>query len=300
MRNLDARVNYKCKNPASTGWPVPNQMNADHFYAIGDTHAVCEDYALSGVRGDVGYAIVCDGCSSSEGVDFGARALAYAAKDVVLAHSDLFFTTPPQLLGRIIIGKAALIQNFGIPANALDATLLIAVMRGGAGRICAWGDGMWFVGNGILNINARIEYNTNAPYYLNYLLSASRDKDYQQNPKTFGPRHVIQCTPEGGGINRREDKETAPTEPEVFDFSVHNGTVAAVMSDGITQFRKPDSTLIDPLTLLPQFTGFKTLTGVFVTRRLKAMLTQHAKEQWSHDDDISIAAVANVPVPPKP
>jgi hypothetical protein len=275
-----------------------NQLNADHFYAIGDTHAVCQDYALSGVRENLAYAIVCDGCSSSEGVDFGARALAYAAKDVVLAHTELFFTNKPEIIGPVIIGKASLIQNFGIPANTLDATLLIAVIRDSKCRVCAWGDGAYILRDHSGSICTLIEYEKNAPFYLNYLLNPTRARDYLENPKTFGTKRLIA---KFSSFSKPDftSTEMEATIPVVFDFLTQAGTSISVISDGITQFRKADSVLIPYTELIDEFTGFKTLTGVFVTRRMKAMLAAMAKRQCSHDDDISIASIAQMPSIPQ-
>ena len=53
--------------------------NLDWYFTIAKQHVVCEDYALTGWE-PVPYTIVCDGCSSSEHTDVGARVLAWSAK----------------------------------------------------------------------------------------------------------------------------------------------------------------------------------------------------------------------------
>ena len=52
------------------------QLFADSFFTIGYPHVnqgiPCQDYAVSGVMGDVAYGIVSDGCSSSPATDIGS------------------------------------------------------------------------------------------------------------------------------------------------------------------------------------------------------------------------------------
>src|SRR3954469_11076065 len=99
-------------------------MNADHAFFIGNTHTVCQDYAMSGVTEDGAYAIVCDGCSSSPEVDFGARALALSAKRTLMKGGSEFI---PDLFGKVTIDNLRNIESlFTVHPQALDATLLIA------------------------------------------------------------------------------------------------------------------------------------------------------------------------------
>ena len=69
-------------------------MNTDCYYEIGHSHIFCEDYALAGIVNNIGYAIVSDGCSSSDNVDVGARVLAHIAKvflrNLCLCNADVY------------------------------------------------------------------------------------------------------------------------------------------------------------------------------------------------------------------
>jgi hypothetical protein len=63
----------------------------DSYFEIGNTHEVCQDYALSGKLNDnLYYAIITDGCSQSHKecgeVDLGARVVAYAARDALFQY----------------------------------------------------------------------------------------------------------------------------------------------------------------------------------------------------------------------
>ena len=64
-------------------------MNADRSFQIGNDHTICEDFALADVEAGLAYAIVCDGCSASTDVDFGARALAFSAKRTIQMYPDI-------------------------------------------------------------------------------------------------------------------------------------------------------------------------------------------------------------------
>lgn len=55
---------------------------------IGHDHTVCEDYALADTFLDTAYAVVCDGCSASPEVDFGARCMAMSAKRAIRLNQD--------------------------------------------------------------------------------------------------------------------------------------------------------------------------------------------------------------------
>lgn len=58
-------------------------MKTDSCYFIGKDHRICEDYAISGVKNNIAYAIVSDGCSASLDVDFGSRVLALSARETL-------------------------------------------------------------------------------------------------------------------------------------------------------------------------------------------------------------------------
>jgi hypothetical protein len=46
--------------------------NLDYYCAIGRQHTACEDYAIAGTS-PIPHLIVCDGCSTSQMTDIGAR-----------------------------------------------------------------------------------------------------------------------------------------------------------------------------------------------------------------------------------
>ena len=86
-------------------------MNSDSYFEIGNTHQICQDYALSGNYKDMYYSVVSDGCSSAEHSEIGAQILCHVARYNLQLHYDLFVegvkqTTMMSLLGNSILRRA--------------------------------------------------------------------------------------------------------------------------------------------------------------------------------------------------
>ena len=66
-------------------------MISDSYFEIGNTHMVCQDYALNGSSPDnrLHYSIVSDGCSSSKHSEIGAQILCHVAQDCILTYANI-------------------------------------------------------------------------------------------------------------------------------------------------------------------------------------------------------------------
>ena len=149
-------------------------MNANHHFEIGKEHVICEDYALSDASSTCAYAIVCDGCSSSPDVDFGARALALSAKRTLLRigggemQADIF--------GKITIRNLEHIgDTVPLHPQALDATLLMAFVKDKNFKAHMFGDGVFFHKSATTLRVVHVEFEPNGegkvcPAYLSYYL----------------------------------------------------------------------------------------------------------------------------------
>jgi len=271
-------------------------MNTNSTFQIGKDHIVCEDYALSGNLQDrITFAIVCDGCSASPDVDFGARALAMAARETLsykLAVEDgLFPGMNPEInaerFGRVTIQKAEdICRNIRqLHPQALDATLLAAFVQGNKLTAYLYGDGV-LVHRTRTGINTvHIHLSSGAPDYLSYNLDEERKKNYQAIKDNV---KEITVTVNGQTI---VTTSTPPLTPYVLNTEVLEGDVIAVVSDGINSFRMPNNDPLDWTTLVDEFTGYKTTEGEFVLRRLAAFKRKCLKENITHSDDISVAAI---------
>jgi hypothetical protein len=270
-------------------------MNADHDFRIGSEHETCEDYALSGHQGDFAYAIVCDGCSSSPDVDFGARVLALSARETMQAARS----TPMsyEAFGKITVKKADLVSALlpQLDPEFLDATLLIAWVDRGKLTAMMYGDGVFFhkTANSIRAIHVELKTPIEgtirgAPDYLAYHLEELRRERYialggekVANDCLFTPANTW-----AGTVTRKK-----PFDPILIEAPVAPGDVIALCSDGINSFRQPDDTQIAWEMMAKEFIGFKNFEGVFVKRRLTAFRRRCQKQLISHADDISIAAI---------
>lgn len=278
-------------------------MNADHDYQIGKDHTVCEDYATSGVVDDFAFAIVCDGCSSSNDVDFGARVLALAArenlrriKNLSTRETDLK-VMDHESFGHLTVRKADLISAIYtcLHPDFLDSTLLVAWVHKQKLTAFIYGDGVIIHKRANQVRACHIDYKVMmdgvekpAPFYLSYYLNESNSRKYEKLP---GRKIVYDGIREGNAPWVGGDIDTDKMKPFVFETGVEPGDVIAICSDGINTFRKPDNEPIPWLELVDDYTGFKTTEGVFARRRMNAFKRKCQKELITHSDDISIAAI---------
>jgi len=265
-------------------------MNANSTYYIGKDHITCEDYALGWVDAQFGnaLAVVCDGCSASPDVDFGARVLAKAAEDTVLRHGqDTDAMNDPKTFGAITIMTAKRIFDMlpTLHPQALDATLLIAMVdKNKKLNAYLYGDGV-LVHRKNTGVNTvHINLTSGAPDYLSYSLDPNRKAGYlclENNVKQIGH------TTNGKTIQING----TPLEPYVFSCDVTEGDVISVISDGINSFRHSNNDPISYSELIEEFTGYKNFEGEFVQRRIAAFKRKCLKEGITHSDDISVASI---------
>ena len=266
-------------------------MNTNSTYFIGKDHIVCEDYALSWIDAQFGnaLAVVCDGCSASPDVDFGARLLAKAAENTLLSLDDgcLEVVNNGARFGIYTVKTAARIFELlpTLHPQALDATLLVAmVTKDKKLNAYLYGDGV-LVHRKNTGINTvHIALSSGAPDYLSYSLDPERKAGYlalENNVKE------ISCTTNGKTIQ----VNGTPLEPYVLSCDVSDGDVISVISDGINSFRHANNDPILWTELVEEFTGYKNFEGEFVQRRLAAFKRKCLKEGITHSDDISVASI---------
>lgn len=288
-------------------------MHADHHYEIGSSHTACEDYAVSGTQGGLSYALLADGCSSSKDSDVGARVLCHVAKNAMLyLHrqgrlkeeryvSDLL----PSVLREMVVMKAIEIRaSLGLPHEAFDATLLAAFCCEGFRGDPAWG----FIGfgDGAAVIRYpdggsrvfRAEYESGAPYYLSYGMSKERDDAYRRSYDRSRISTVIDFNPDGS----RKRLKTAKWEPftDYTFFMSHDIVIEppiqiVLFSDGVDSYEHFDEvgarTHRDCIDVIDEAMLYKSVSGEFVKRRMRAMGKSMAARGYRHYDDVSCAAV---------
>ena len=269
-------------------------MNADSIFQIGKDHTVCEDYALTGINKGITYAIVCDGCSASADVDFGARIMALSAREILLhqVHNPLSFLRAKEFsvadFGNYTIDMAQKTVRMFPTLNpqTLDTTLLIAWVKENMLTVYMFGDGVFVHRMADGTHKVHIHLTSGAPDYLSYQLDPKRRASYDllpNNNKVVEVHYVSQIEVPSPSLK--------PFDPYSVTVPVKEGESISLISDGINSFRKPNNEVVDWKDLVDEFTGFKNFEGQFVLRRIAAFKRKMAKENWHHLDDISIASI---------
>lgn len=271
-------------------------MHTDSCFLTGKSHQVCQDYALSGTKKDVPYAIVADGCSSSPNTDIGARLVSHALTQKLpisdkLRHREI----TPDIIQVIETARNAT-SLLGLPIECLDSTLLhcefIWSKLNSApcdsprmSENCEYLSCM-VIGDGIIaarlrsgGIEAwRIECKNNSPEYLSYMLDDNRHARFISQ---FGVDKTV--------IRRAVDKSLHEMPKADFAYRIWFSDaydIVALMSDGIATFDGMDwGEVVDNLM------DFKNVTGSFVQRRMKRFVKECQEKGIHHYDDVAMAAI---------
>ena len=276
-------------------------MNSDHYFYIGKSHNVNQDYSISGEINGTHYCIVCDGCSGSPDTDIGARLLARSALSYIdRIHSDAFQN---DVLHDLIISKAAMqAKALDLHPRALDATLLIASFYKDTFYVKMYGDGCSIIKftDGTMDIH-EVEFPQNAPYYLNYL---ARDSQYIEEYKQYIGKFKYTDLIHIDGAQKNIREKFAPEKPSDMwkDLGYPKDSIQfiALMSDGVKSFDTKkisnDSITnenVDHIEIINELTSFKNTKGEFVKRRVHNALKTFASNDIHHKDDLSVAVLYN-------
>jgi hypothetical protein len=259
-------------------------MNADGIFYIGKEHQVCEDYTIFGHDEGAAYIAVCDGCSASDDTCLGSRILAFSAQETYYRGNC---KTADEFGADSIIRASSIFKMFpSLSRHALDATLLVAmVSKDKKLNAYIYGDGVMVHRKKDSIISVHVELSSGAPDYLSYHLDPARKQAYmglEDNKKNIIVR-------EGNIVSERI---YSPFSPFIYTSDVTDGDVIAVISDGINSFRKSNNDPIPWTDLVDEFTGYKTVEGEFVLRRISAFKRKCVKDGITHSDDISVAAIS--------
>jgi len=268
-------------------------MSTDIYYGIGKSHEVCEDHALRGVTKDgKEFVIISDGCSSSENTDIGAGILANCAAKRLKELPSIDYMNYYDF-GRSVIhlacDVAALMQ---MNVGCLDATLLLAVDAGEFVYAASYGDGCILTVTWDRSIRAtKIEYRNNKPFYLSYLYHGDRLRAYQnENDDEFSKvLQVMRVKPDVSVTKTNvpyDDPSTWCFSKEVFEFVI-------IGSDGITSFKNSNPHNWGPSEneVLENVVAFKNCKGRFLSRRIRRMISDYAKENIFNYDDVSLGVI---------
>jgi len=272
------------------------KINSDSIFIQGKSHTVCEDYAINGEFDGIPYIIVCDGCSSSDNSDFGARILAQTFKAnlhrviqrIPIPTGSPFtnnsFRLDLKVLSDFIKYETAFLANdivnsLKLNQNCLDATLMVAFVKNEYLYYFIYGDGMVLCEIDDQKISTTINYESGAPYYLNYLNNPNRKEQYEKQfnkPLRVTNLHAMKI-------------EELECYEQIFSYMEISKLKKFVLStDGMESWYSPaDPSFIgfDERNLL----NFKNSKGEFVKRRVNKMKRIYENQGLFHYDDLGIA-----------
>jgi hypothetical protein len=270
-------------------------LNADCSFHIGKTHHVCEDYAFANVdkESDTAIAIVSDGCSSSKNTDFGSRLLTRAAAVERFSINDQLLPINELC---VIRTASAWLQKLGLSDEALDATLLCILASEAGCSVRVFGDGVVVAvkRSGLVDVY-NYEYPSGMPFYLSYYLNEDRLKQYLYHSNSA--ERVVTSYDNWGEMRQLTHLENdARLLSTYLVFPSRAFSQVFVMSDGVHSFqRKTEAGRIEPIDfreVVKQLIAIKNCGGVFVKRRCNRFLGSFCTENgWTHNDDLSVAAV---------
>jgi hypothetical protein len=283
----------------------------DSFFNIGSTHLVCEDYAMSGSFKNIesnplSYAIVSDGCSSSDNVDLGARLLTHAARYEIenfYRCKDFYQNSSVEyrhkIVGDAIVKRASNCLDVlgGVLKSSLDATLIYVVSDGEKTFVNAYGDGNIVIKTRDYIEVINISFETGAPYYLSYLLNDSRRYEYERFTKEGEAKKKIHKSiyDNDGGLIAETFDSVEYDHP--FCIAVDNSVISvSLFSDGIETYRYFCEDANCKRThglqyISEELVGFKNFGEDFAKRRIKSFHKRGRETSLEHEDDVSVGAI---------
>lgn len=294
---------------------VPTRVCTDHFFTIGSVHqyqgSPCQDYATSGRIGNVHYAIVADGCSTSRDTDIGCRMLTLIFKAFL---GELFEQAVTPVLTQDLLQQfprffSQPLSEFCasspfLPEEAFNSTLVVALYQEGAENVyfSIFGDGCVVLqkkkhsdqtaSEPLPTVRFSLDWNLNAPPYLAYLSRKEKTREYNDmvSSDPYGKLRI------GDSSLAKEEPTEIEVEVLVSDgfegfhrhVPVANLESISVFSDGVFSF----SNSVAEDYIVERFTSIKLPTGQFLKRtccsRLRELKNHH---QSVNQDDFSMATL---------
>lgn len=257
-------------------------MHADHAFVMGQSHKVCQDYALSRVTPDHCVVVVSDGCSGSPDTDVGARLVALSAAKCAWNLSPMGM----KIEMTDVVNEC---KRLRLPLEAADATCLGIYVKDNIVHMWGAGDGFIASKNNIGLSIIELYSETGLPFYPSYHADQMKKRlsQYISEGHWMGAkqRYVqmdfkVECEDIGG------------IDDGFFSSALYmNADCIAVFSDGVASFTD-DNGPISADVVIKELMNFKSTNGQFVQRRMQGFLRSCKALRWRHADDIAMAAVA--------
>ncbi len=274
-------------------------LSVNSLYLQGSSHTVCQDYTRAHVNSDetLAYGILSDGCSSSPDTDVGARLLVLETEKWLLKRRQLDARVFQDIIHDT---QQRAVQLLPLYPLCTDATLL-TLYKSVSSKFVQFhitGDGLILArrkGTQIYDIQ-RKNFPNGMPWYLSYELNPARLSKLMESDllmtyewstlDLINRTHEIEHFQTYNITQRQESIET----PIVHSAETHD--LFLLMSDGIESFVHGETKISIPYNeVLYTLLDFKNFHGEFVVRRFRKALKEFQKNQWVHQDDLSVAAL---------
>ena len=261
-------------------------MQADAFFRMGSTHAVCQDYATHTKIGDVTFVAVADGCSSSPDTDFGARLL-------TRAFAESVEQLPWQTSRSVALAAQRMSVALGLPKESLDSTLLTVTQRHDEGPLLIqqFGDGAVLYRSHTGWHYESVDFDKNAPNYPRYSLCENDSLAYNE---FVGHATITRGEKGADGIWKTWSTVVPLDEHRAMRLTLSTEAcdVALVMTDGVHSFQDAGGMPVPVEAVLDELIAFKGYAGQFVARRCMRFLDKTCAERgWKHADDFAVAGI---------
>ena len=274
-------------------------MNTDTFFTQGNSHKICQDYAVHGPD----YVILSDGCSGAMDSDFGARLLVRAA--IVHNHESII-----PIYDRILSTAVDYCKAIDLNSECLFATLLTAKVLECNIEVHVAGDGIIAVKfkNGVIRV-VKITYPMSAPLYLRYFLSPQDCGSFFNNYEGKYTETTYTITPNGKTENLRVEQCSCPRPnfhcfaPDFDSYKIYcydkfDVESVAIFSDGVASFQRfttvgvsKTSELVPEEEIIKEILAFRGFQGEFVQRRCQRAFVKFDKDGWRNFDDFSVGVI---------
>jgi len=303
------------------------KFTTDSYIEIGNSHNICEDYALNGNLAEgVPFIIVADGCSSSKMTDFGSRILAHSCHRALhkAYHGGIMgelqetedndgYTTDEKLrehiMNEVIYTSMDTLDRFSLPYDVGDATLMYAYVFNNKVYVHGYGDGNLIMKmrhpEGKFTLWDNFQYESNAPFYLSYRMDVLRKKGYLDH-ENFGGLNFVEKSyntlENGKPFNIIKDD---CTEIITRSGSIENIDSITLSSDGMESYSlslkrlredenpptEEEIQSLKPYNIMQRMVAYKNFKGEFVKRRMKRLKQEVEKIGGEHFDDVSSATI---------
>ena len=135
----------------------------DHYYTIGKTHVICEDFALQADK-PIPFIVLSDGCSSSYQTHIGARILTLTTK-YIIENTENWPLNYTQFGQQLIDNAWNVARKMRLSSSVLDATVMLAFLYQNSILVYVYGDGCLLFKDHQNNLGSiEIVFTHNAPY----------------------------------------------------------------------------------------------------------------------------------------